>query len=166
MTQAVIDAVNKLGKRQSTGKSFKIESRVDIPIIPADWIEGVDYDIYQNDDENSDDSDSDDDSYDPEDDSDSDDDFSDYDGDVDDEIWEITKEQVLNPRSVNPTNTHVEPAVAVDDSDSDESSNDEADEQQAQPEPDANDIEEDEPRPVFEDETIGSQRPQREVTAP
>ena len=47
MTQAVIDAVHKLAKRQGVRKSFKIESRVDIPIIPADWIAGVDHDLYE-----------------------------------------------------------------------------------------------------------------------
>ena len=37
-TQPIVDAVEKLAKRQGMQKSFKIESRVDIPIVPAHWI--------------------------------------------------------------------------------------------------------------------------------
>ena len=45
-TQPVIEAVEKLAKRQGMTKSIKVESRVDIPIVPSHWIAGVDYNLY------------------------------------------------------------------------------------------------------------------------
>ena len=52
MTQAVIDAVNALGKRQGMRKSFKIETLEDRKrnkqlLIPAHWIAGVEHDLYE-----------------------------------------------------------------------------------------------------------------------
>ena len=67
-TQPIIDAVEKLAKRQGMQKSFKIESRVDIPMVPAHWIAGVDHDLdNDNPAETNNDSDSDDDDYEPDD---------------------------------------------------------------------------------------------------
>ena len=45
--QPVIEAVEKLAKRQGMKKSFKVQSRVDIPIVLSHWIAGVDYNLHE-----------------------------------------------------------------------------------------------------------------------
>ncbi len=192
ITDAVKSAVERLAKRQGMRQSIKIESRVDIPIVPADWIAGVEHDLYQSTPE-SDDSDSEDEDYDGDDsDSDDSDDELSADEDIqDDEVHQLTREEVTGRMTnSNPINNQTDDVETGEDeneqhesevededqeapelqepSDSDDDSDDSDDEG---PDGDPTDdpeeeqvivFEDEDRRPVFEDETIWNQRPHRE----
>ena len=117
MTKAIIDDVERLAKRQGMRKSFKIQTREESQLVPADWIAGVDHDLYAPEAEDDDD-DPDyeempglmerDNNYDSSDDEDSDDEDDYYDDEIDEsEIDDLIDDPA--PRRANNANPQQEP---------------------------------------------------------